>query len=79
MLYGSASGYLFAPLYQGLPFRRHLRSASNKIAMATEYSQGTTTIPMCDEWNSLPCGVREEEDFENFKEKLKISFFQKIL
>ena len=77
VIYGYAPKYLPALFYGRLPLRMDLRSASNRTVMATDSSQGTIARHMCDEWNALPSEVREDEDFEKFKKKLKTFYFRK--
>ena len=67
--YGSALGYLSAIFLPRLPLRTNLRFESDKIATAMNYSQGTIARHMCE--------VRQGEDFENYKKKLKTFHFRK--
>ena len=72
VIYGSDSGYLSALFYQ----RLHLEGIYALHLIGNLFSQGTIARHMCDEWNALPCGVREDEDFQKFKKKLKTFYFR---
>ena len=73
---GEAPEYLSELFHRQIPNRMNLRSESDKTLFMTEYEEGTIARSIYEEWNKLPHDVRDPNELDIFKRKLKTFYYR---